>query len=196
MFEMTSRFKSGVRKMFAIRAAHGLLRGEDGSVAVEFALVAAPFLALLFAIMETALVFFAGQTLETAAADSARLILTGQAQTQGLNQASFKTAVCTKVYGLFDCANGMNVDVKKYTSFSAADLSKPLDANGNLVNNFTYQPGGPCEIVVVRLIYQFPVYVSLLGFSLADNKTSGTRLLMATSVFRNEPYQGTCSSSP
>jgi Flp pilus assembly protein TadG len=189
-----SKLKSGANRFRGCRMARQLLQREDGVAAVEFALVAAPFLALLFAIMESALVFFAGQTLETATADSARLILTGQAQTQGLNQASFKTAVCNKIYGLFDCANGMIVDVKKYTSFSSADLSKPLDANGNLINNAAYQPGGPCEIVVVRLMYQFPVYVSLLSFTLADNKTTGgTRLIMATSVFRNEPYQGTCS---
>ncbi len=46
--------------------------------AVEFAILAFPFLALLFAVMQTALIFFAQQTLETAAADSARLVLTGQ----------------------------------------------------------------------------------------------------------------------
>ena len=38
-------------------------------------------------VMITAIVFFAGQALETAAADSARLIMTGQAQTQGFSQA-------------------------------------------------------------------------------------------------------------
>ena len=79
------------------------LRREDGATAVEFAMVAAPFLATVFAIMETAFVFFAGQTLETAAADSARLIMTGQAQNQAFNQAKFKTAVCARIYGLFDC---------------------------------------------------------------------------------------------
>ena len=63
----------------------------------------APFLAVLFAIMETAMVFFAGQTLETAVADSSRLILTGQAQTGRLTQAAFKEAVCARIYGLFDC---------------------------------------------------------------------------------------------
>jgi Flp pilus assembly protein TadG len=169
-----------------------MLRRDDGVAAVEFALVVAPFLALLFAIMETALVFFAGQTLETAAADSGRLILTGQAQAQGLTQASFKDAVCARIYGMFDCSNGMSVDVRTYSTFAAVDLSRPVDNNGNLVNNFTYSPGGPCAIVVVRLIYQFPVYLSLLGFNLAD-MASGKRLLMATSVFRNEPFQGTCS---
>src|SRR6267142_1539977 len=63
-----------------------------------------PLRALMFAIMETAIVFFASQTLETAVADSARLIMTGQAQSQGFTQAQFKTAVCAKILGLFDCA--------------------------------------------------------------------------------------------
>ena len=60
----------------------------------------------MFAIMETSLVFFASQTLETAVADSARLIMTGQAQSQNFTAAQFKTAVCDKVEGLFDCASG------------------------------------------------------------------------------------------
>jgi Flp pilus assembly protein TadG len=193
MFETTAKkFESTANSVFCCFCARGFLRRDDGAAAVEFALVAAPFLALLFAIMETAMVFFAGQTLETATSDSARLILTGQAQSQGLTQATFKDKVCTKILGIFDCANGVYVDVKKYSSFASTDLSRPLDAHGNLVNNFTYQPGGPCDIVVVRLIYQFPVYVSLLGFNLSD-MSGGKRLLIGTSVFRNEPYQGTCS---
>src|SRR5205809_4468272 len=99
------------------RAAAKLLQARDGAAAVEFAMVAAPFLAMVFAIMETAIVFFAGQALETAAADSARLIMTGQAQTSGMDQVKFKEAVCAKIFGLFDCAGGLYVDVKNYPSF-------------------------------------------------------------------------------
>ena len=66
-------------------------RQQDGAAAIEFGMVAAPFLALVFAIMETAMVFFAGQALETATADSARLIMTGQAQKPGMSQSQFKT---------------------------------------------------------------------------------------------------------
>src|SRR5690242_16846570 len=76
------------------------VRQQDGATAVEFGMVVAPFLAMVFAIMETALVFFAGQALETAGLDSARLIMTGQAQTQGFSQAQYKNAVCAKIYGL------------------------------------------------------------------------------------------------
>ena len=60
-------------------------------------------------------------------------------------------------------------------------------SNGNFQNNFSYNPGGPCNIVVVRLFYQWPVYVALLGFDL-HNMNGGKRLLAATAAFRNEPY--------
>ena len=181
-----------VARFLGFRLARRFAKKEDGAAAVEFALVALPFLAMVFAIMETALVFFAGQTLETAAADSARLIMTGQAQTQGFNQAKFKEEVCKRVFGLFNCAAGMQIDVRTYASFADVDSSKPVDANGNLKSNFTYNPGGPGQIVVVRLMYQFPVYVPQLG--LAD-LAGGKRLIMATAAFRNEPFQGSMPAS-
>lgn len=181
-----------ISSRFCFPKLRAFRKREDGAAAVEFAIVLAPFLALLFAILETALVFFAGQTLETAVSSSARLILTGQAQTAGFSQDAFKTAVCDKMtLGLFDCAGGMTVDVQKFTDFSAVDLTRPVDADGK-VKPGVYDPGGPCEIVVVRLIYQYPIFVSFGGFDLAD-MSGNKRLLVATSVFRNEPYSGTCS---
>lgn len=189
--DMQARLVNATMRLSGFAAARRLIRQQDGAAAIEFGLVAAPFLALVFAIMETAVVFFAGQTMETAAADSARLIMTGQAQTQGFDQAKFKEAVCARIYGLFNCNGGLFVDVKTYTAFSNINNSQlPLDANGNLqTDSFGYQPGGPGDIVVVRLMYQWPVYVSLLGLNLSDMSGS-KRLLMSTIAFRNEPYQG------
>ena len=169
-------------------AARRFARAQDGAAAIEFGLVAVPFLALTFAIMETALVFFSGQTLEAAAAASARLIMTGQAQTAGYTAATFKQAVCNQIFGLFDCTNGVYVDVKSYTSFAAISTTQPV-VNGQLdTSNFTYTPGGPGSIVVVSLYYKWPIYVSLLSDNL-QNLTGNYRLLAATNVFRNEPYQ-------
>ena len=186
MFNVIStRVAARARRLLAVRAVRRLVRKQDGSAAIEFGIVAMPFLLLVFAIMETAIVFFAGQALETAVADSARLIMTGQAQSQGFNQGAFKNAVCSKIYGLFDCAGGLSVDVKTYTSFSSVDTTPPI-VNGNFQNNTGYQPGGPSDIVVVRLYYQWPIYVSLL-----QNMSGNKRLLIATSAFRNEPYGST-----
>jgi Flp pilus assembly protein TadG len=182
-----TKLANWARPLKAARALRRFTRHEDGATAVEFAMVAAPFLALVFAIIETAIVFFSGQALETAVADSSRLIMTGQAQTAGYNQAAFKNAVCAKIFGLFDCQNGIYVDVQTFTTFGNVTMNNPVDANGNFVNNFGYNPGVQGSIVVVRLFYQWPVYVSLLGFDLS-NMTGGKRLLVATAAFRNEPY--------
>ncbi len=175
------------RRLLGLSAARRMMRQEDGAAAVEFAMVAAPFLAMVFAIIETAIVFFAGQALETAAADSARLIMTGQAQSAGYDKNKFKQAVCAKIYGLFDCNAGLHVDVKSYPSFASVPTAKPI-TNGNLDTNTGYAPGAPGDIVVVKLMYQWPVYVSLLGLNLSD-LSGGKRLLMSTVAFRNEPYK-------
>jgi Flp pilus assembly protein TadG len=79
--------KSGfIRRLLPSRLVRRFVRQQDGSAAVEFGMVAVTFLGLTFAILETALVFFAGQTLETAVTDSARLIMTGQAQPGGCSK--------------------------------------------------------------------------------------------------------------
>jgi Flp pilus assembly protein TadG len=172
-----------------------LLRKEDGAAAVEFALVAAPFLAILFAIMETALVFFAGQYLETVTADSTRLILTGQVQTKGWTQSQFLTEVCSRLVALFKCS-GLVVDVQTYANFANANTSLPLsngqwtfptNAQGQPVT--TFQPGNPGGIIVARLMYEWPLWVWFPGLSSLSNMTNRGRLLMATAAFRNEPYQ-------
>jgi Flp pilus assembly protein TadG len=162
-------------------------RHYKASTTIEFGLLAAPFLALSFGIMQTAMVFFANQALETAAATSSRLILTGQAQTQGWSAAQFKQQVCDAITGLFNCQNSVYVDVETYSSFAAVKLGMPI-SNGNLeTSNMDYNPGGPGDIVVVRLYYQYPVYMNLLGFNLS-NLNGGYNLLAATAVFKNEPY--------
>ncbi len=194
-----TKIAAGMRRLIPARLARHFVRRQDGAAAVEFALVALPFLALTFAIIETALVFFAGQTLEAAAADSARLIMTGQAQTDispttkavGFSQEDFKNAVCDRVYGLFDCKNDLYVDVRTYTSFAAGAtaLNTSPISNGTFdTSKMQYNPGGAGDIVVVTLYYQWPIYVTVLGNSL-DNLNGGNRLLVATSVFRTEPYE-------
>ncbi len=189
MFEkIQGKFTACLRGLTRTGIARRFMRRQDGAAAVEFALVAAPFLALTFAILETAMVFFAGQTLEAAASDSARMIMTGEAQTKGFSAADFKTQVCNRIFGLFDCTNGVYVDVKTYNTFSTVNTAAPVN-NGQLnTGSMTYTPGGPGDIVRVSLYYQWPIYVSMLGNSLA-NLNGGNRLLAATAVFRVEPYK-------
>jgi Flp pilus assembly protein TadG len=162
-------------------------RNRRGSAAVEFALVAPIFFGLLFAILELAMVFFASQVLETVTQDSARVIMTGQAQNASFTQAQFKNLVCSKVVAMFDCVNGISIDVQSYSAFASVSITDPIDAGKNFVPPNNYLPGGPGDVVVVRLFYQWPLFVTGFGFNLANVGTN-KRLLTATAAFQNEPY--------
>jgi Flp pilus assembly protein TadG len=162
-------------------------RNRRGSAAVEFALVAPIFFGLLFAILELAMVFFASQVLETVTQDSARVIMTGQAQNASFTQAQFKNLVCSKVVAMFDCVNGISIDVQSYSAFASVNITDPIDAGKNFVPPNNYLPGGPGDVVVVRLFYQWPLFVTGFGFNLANVGTN-KRLLTATAAFQNEPY--------
>jgi Flp pilus assembly protein TadG len=170
------------------RLLRRLRRDRKGSAAIEFALVAPVFIALLFAILETGIMFLAGQVLETVAQDSARIILTGKAQTASYSPAQFASYVCSEVPALFNC-NDISIDVESYPSFSSVNLANPIDGSGNFnSSSLQYNPGGPGDIVVVRLFYQWPLFVTRFGWNpanLSDNK----RLLVGTAAFKNEPYQ-------
>jgi Flp pilus assembly protein TadG len=181
-----SRFRSS--KHFALC--------RRGAAALEFALVAAPFLALLVALFETALVFFAGRVLDEVTEEASRYILTGQAQEANMTQSQFQTYLCTStntaalVSALFNC-NNLMINVENYGDFASASTATPTltyNANGTVSNTWTYSPGNAGNIVVVQVMYQWPIVLGPLAFNLS-NLANGDRLLVSTAVFKNEPYQ-------
>jgi Flp pilus assembly protein TadG len=162
---------------------------RTGATAVEFALIGAPFLALLVALIQTFLVFFAQQLLESVVTQSSRQILTGQAQAASLTQSQFAALVCSNVVILFNC-NNLMIDVQVAGSWTTANAGAPpltFNANGNVSNTWQFNPGNQGDIVVVRVMYQWPVFLGPLGFNLA-NLSNGNRLIMASTAFKNEAF--------
>jgi hypothetical protein len=113
--------------------------------------------------------------------------MTGQAQNAAFTQAQFKTLVCSKIVSLFDCVNGISIDVQSYPQFGNVNVANPIDGSKNFTNPSNYNPGGPGDIVVVRLFYQWPILVTKLGYDIS-NLSGGKRLLSATAAFQNEPF--------
>src|SRR3954465_4158926 len=185
---------------FTLLATLRRFRGNRrGSAVVEFALVAPMFFALLFAIIETAIMFFASQVLETVTQNSARVILTGQAQGQNgsvaacqvtagvvsaCDQATFKAYVCSQIPAMFDCTK-LYVDVQSTNSFGALSLTNYGDSCSFNPTGVQYSAGAANQVVVVRLFYQWPLFVTGLGFNMGCNNK---RLLIATAAFKNEPF--------
>jgi Flp pilus assembly protein TadG len=169
-------------------------RNRRGSVAVEFAFIAPIFFALLFAIIETGMVFFAGQVLETGAQDSGRLLYTNQIQTSGLSaaqqQSQFFDDLCGRVKTLFNCIadpTSLVVDVRSYAPGTVINIPNPIVA-GVLTGPFVFElpPLGSSNTVVVRVFYRWPLFVTGLGYNIA-NLNGSQRLLAATYAFHVEP---------
>jgi Flp pilus assembly protein TadG len=173
-----------------------LRRDASGAALLEFAFVAGPFIGLIFAILQVALIFFADQMLDTSTQAASRFIMTGTAQKGAWTPAKFKTETCKTLPTFMqnnNCAN-LTIDVTTLgstaSSFSSANTGAPVityDGSGVASMPSNYQPGAKEDIVMVRLTYPWNV-VTAPGLNLA-NMQNGQFLLMATTVTRTEPYE-------
>ncbi|WP_175577804.1 TadE/TadG family type IV pilus assembly protein [Mongoliimonas terrestris] len=168
-------------------AARRFQRAADGSVAVEFALVSIPFFALLFAILETALLFFAGQVLDTAVTQASRQIRTGQVQQAGMTATAFKTLVCNGLGTFGDCADKLFVEVVRYDDFNTITTTTPVDPDGTMKDVFAFNPGARGDVVVVTGYYEWPAIFNIFGQT-SSLLANGNHLLGASVAFRNEPF--------
>jgi len=167
-------------------------RASDATTAVEFALIAPAFLATLIAVFQTCVFMFAQTVLQNAANQAARYYLTGQAQNNGCTASQIINGGCGTLTGvcpaaMFNCAN-MYLSVQNYSSFSSASTSAPAMYSGSTaITSYPDDPGTPGDIMVVQLIYAWPVIGGPLGFTLA-NLPNGSAEMVGVSTFRVEPY--------
>jgi Flp pilus assembly protein TadG len=179
------------------RGVSRFARANEAATAVEFAIIAPAFLATLIAVLQTCVFMFAQAVLQNAATEAGRYFLTGEAQnnnctaTQIINGGcGTLAAVCPAA--MFNCSN-MYMVVQNYSSFSSASTSAPAMYNGTTpITTYTYNPGTAGDIMVVQLIYAWPVIGGPLGFSLA-NLPNNAAEIVGTSAFKVEPYTSTSS---
>ena len=169
------------------------IRDPKGVTAIEFAMIFPVFAYLFIGILEVSLLFLTTTVVDDAIQDSARMIRTGQAQLSGSAATTFQDELCGSLLGLYDC-DDMTIEVKTYSAFSNINLPTiSLNEAGELVdednNSYSagFDPGGPGDISVVRVVYSYDFFTPLIGAVLGDG--DNTKLLSATAVFRNEPYE-------
>jgi len=175
-----------------VRGISHFARANEAATAVEFAIIAPAFLATLIAVLQTCVFMFAQAVLQNAATEAGRYFLTGQAQNNNCTATQIINGGCSTLAGvcpaaLFNCSN-MYLVVQNYSSFSSASTSPPAMYNGSTpITSYTYAPGTPGDIMVVQLIYAWPVVGGPLGFTLA-NLPNGSAEMVGVSAFRVEPY--------
>ncbi|HEY2707484.1 MAG TPA: TadE/TadG family type IV pilus assembly protein [Caulobacteraceae bacterium] len=173
---------------------HALRRftgARSGATAVEFAIICAPFFALLFSILELGLIFMGSTAMDAATSAAARQIRTGQLQAGASNNAAgFKTILCDDISWIStaDCTANMSLDVRTFPSFASIDLTPPITSNAIDPSKLTFNSGSSCDIVVVRAFYPWTLITPVLEPGL-PNLGANQRLLTTTVVFRNENWQ-------
>lgn len=162
---------------------------REGSVALEFALIAPVFFFMLFAVLEIALVFVLDSLLNNAASETARLIRTGQAAEISLDEDTFRERMCAGMRVLApDCENRLSVDVREIPRFTNPDLPDPINDGTFSEDDLVYQTGSARSIMIIRAWYRHPLLTPVLseGLSRLDGQQA---VLSATVAFRNEPWE-------
>lgn len=135
------------------------IRDRRGATAMELALLGVPFVFLVLAIFELAVLLLVAGNLDTATSNAARQsgMAAGVATANGVADA-----ICATMPGFGrDCGSTLTVTLE------------PLAT----------QPG-QSAIVVVRAVYRWPLFSPLVAAALPDG--GGAIALIATSAFRPE----------
>jgi hypothetical protein len=187
-----SHFKKKVLKTSSLKVINRFKKDEDGATAVEFALVGGPFFLLVFAIIESSLLFFANQALETIVDDVARLYRTGQIANISTKE-DLKKEMCRRVVALFDC-NKIVTQVDSAAKFS--DLPPPPVSNdpANVSSTGSYAPperfpGKICgnQIIQFSASYEWPIYTNYSA-PLVSEGLNNNALINVTAVVRTENF--------
>ncbi|WP_299475176.1 TadE/TadG family type IV pilus assembly protein [uncultured Roseibium sp.] len=181
--------RSYYRRLIGRRILRSFVKDREGVTAVEFSMIALPFFIIVFGIMEIGIAMFVNRMVDNSVISASRLIRTGQHG--GISTvAEFKDVVCGYMPSFMCDTDRLTVDVQRVDDFAdAAAQASPYDEDGNLKDNDddNLSTGGAGDIVVVKVLYRWPMMTSALNLALNDNGTE--RYLTSTMVFRNEPWE-------
>ena len=191
----------------ALRFARRFKKNEDGATAIEFALVALPFFALIFGIMELAVVFFINSALVQATSEAGRILRVGNFQACG-GVDQFKAIVCSNMNGLGNCWKNVRIDVVEGDSFKTITLPviPPVEEEDETKTgqdaipqtpNGVFNTNTSGDTMVVRSVLYYRLALPPLLTRLDNPPGSGVRTIVATTAFRNEPFpaNGSCNAN-
>jgi Flp pilus assembly protein TadG len=152
-------------------------RNEDGAAAVEFALVAMPFFALIIAVVELGIFFFASRYFEDGVFNASREVMTQRLPASSICSA-FKTKIAANFPQMIN-PNNIVLTVRAGTSFGTANGTAVDLASGSC--SF----GAPGQVVTVTATYPYPFQ----GFRFVAGGVlwGANQQLAVSTTFRVEP---------
>lgn len=187
-----------------------LRRHEDGTTAIEFAIVAVPFFMFIFGLMAVSTYFFMMTSLEKGMDQASRLIRTGQAQTDGMTVKDFKNTVCLKANsksapttdeakkdpasysGWVKCSD-VQVFVQTFPSWDAVVPSNCVNNSQAVVSTakdsdpIADYAGESNAIVLVTTCYKWK-FAGKIPYIDLGQMSDGSMMMQSATAFRTEPY--------
>ncbi len=175
-----------------------LVSDENGSTAVEFALVSVPFLTFIFGLIAISLYFFSMTSLDRGMDMMGRKIRTGEAAT--MTVADFKTNLCSTAGYWIKCPQ-VEVFVQNFPTWASIQPQPCVNSSGQVVTNTSSgtdkiaQYSGPANaIVLVTTCYKWNLAANI-PFVHFGNMSDGSTMMQTATAFRSEPY-GTSAAGP
>ncbi|WP_195930579.1 TadE/TadG family type IV pilus assembly protein [Hyphomicrobium album] len=166
-----------------------MLKDENGATAVEFGMVAMPFLLFVLGILGMGLYYLALISLEYGVESAARKIRTGEAEKSALTVGGFKSLICASAIGI-DCSK-VTVIIKHAKTWTGIEPQACVTNNsqtgssGNVGDALSDYSGSASEVVLVTACYRWALADS---FKFMKFSASGPTIIQAATAFKNEPY--------
>jgi len=189
-------------------AGRAFLADRKATTAIEFAMIAVPFIGLIGAVFETGFVYFKTAQLQLTTERASRSVLTHTTDPGMTYQQFVNTHVCTwqttgtvapgTLGRMFDCSKIM-VDIRAPASWGASNLANDFYNAPNGLNTAIAMPCAGC-IAVVRIAYPMSAISAILTGGAFTGQTIGvsragqiqysgawTHMLLGVFAFRVEP---------
>lgn len=167
---------------------------KRGTTALEFGIVAMPFMMFAFGIMGTGLHFFTQNALEHAVETTARKIRTGQAQQGGTTVSQFKQMLVAEAGPMIDIGK-LQVQMQTGNQWTDITPGSCVDAagdaasgTGNDTDTLDQHGGGAGQVVLVTACYEWEL-AQILSFLQFDQLNNGSGMIQASTTFRTEPFE-------
>ena len=172
-------------QMRALQAVlQSLRQAREGATAVEFALVAMPFVMFVIGILSFGYTFFLQFALDYSLQQAVRQIQIGNVA-GSTSSATFVTSIMCPIFSQFASCDGLQVSVQPVTDYwsSYATITSASQPSA-------FCTGQPGTLMFARAAYQAPVWASFMAFSLPPSPVSSGQNLVSAAAFANENPSG------
>lgn len=185
------------------------MRNRDGAIALEFAILAIPFLMLVFATFETMFAFAGEQLLANAVETMSRKLRTGeitfgQGKATDMTEVEFRQAFCDEIAIFNMCSESepdtpekLYLDVRQFSAFGDMPKEIPKVSTAEYADldtsEFAFSPGGSGTINMVRAFYRWQIMTDIIRPFVTNIRPEGDPLptdymMVSTAAIQNEAY--------